>query len=36
MDLQEVRWRGKDWIDLSQISDMFQALLNVVMNRWIP
>jgi hypothetical protein len=36
MDLQEVGWRGKDWIDLSQIRDMCQALVNAVMNRQIP
>jgi hypothetical protein len=32
MDLQELGWRGKDWIDLSHIRDMCQALLNAAMN----
>jgi len=36
MDLQEVGWRGKDWIDLSQIRDTCQALVNAVTNRRIP
>jgi hypothetical protein len=32
MDLQEVGWRGMDWIDLSQDRDWWWALVNVVMN----
>jgi len=31
MDLQEVGWRGMDWIDLTQDRDWWLALVNVVM-----
>jgi len=36
MDLQEVGWRGMDWIDLAQDRDRWWALVNVVMNLWVP
>jgi hypothetical protein len=32
MDLQEVEWRGKDWIALIQDTDRWRALVNAVMN----
>ena len=32
MDLQEVGWRGMDWIDLAQDKDRMRALVNAVMN----
>jgi len=32
MDLQEVGWRGKDRIDLTQDRDWWRALVNVIMN----
>jgi len=28
--------RGMDWIDLAQDRDRWQALVNVVMNLWVP
>jgi hypothetical protein len=28
--------RGMDWIDLAQDSDRWRALVNVVMNLWVP
>ena len=36
MDLQEVGWRGMDWIDLAEDRDMWQALVNMVMNLLVP
>jgi hypothetical protein len=34
--LQEVGCWGMDWIELAQDRDMWQALVNVVMNLWVP
>jgi len=36
LELQEMEWRGMDWIDLAQDRDMWQALINTVMNLWVP
>jgi hypothetical protein len=36
MDLQEVGCRGVDWIELAKDQDRLQALVNVVMNLWVP
>jgi len=36
MDLQEVGHGGRDWIYLAQDRDRWQALVNVVMNIWVP
>jgi hypothetical protein len=36
MDLQEVRYGGMNWIKLAHVRDMWQALVNVVMNLWVP
>jgi hypothetical protein len=36
MDLREIGWDGKDWIDLSQDRDQWRALLNTVMNVRVP
>jgi hypothetical protein len=36
MDLREVGWGGMNWIDLAQDRDQWKALVNMVMNLWVP
>jgi hypothetical protein len=36
MDLQDVGWVGMNWIVLAQDRDRWRALVNVVMNLWVP
>ena len=36
MNLQEVGSGGMDWIELAEDWDRWRALVNVVMNLWVP
>jgi len=36
MGLKEIRWEGVNWIHLAQVRDWWQALVNLVMNLWVP
>jgi hypothetical protein len=34
--LREIGWDGMDWIDLAQDRDQWRALVNTVINIWVP
>jgi hypothetical protein len=36
MDLREIGWGGMDWNDLAQDRDLRRALVNTVMDLWVP
>jgi hypothetical protein len=36
MDLTEIGWDCMDWIYLAQDRDQWRALVNTVMNLWVP
>jgi hypothetical protein len=36
MDLREIGWDGLDWIDLAQDRDQCWAVVNMLINLWVP
>jgi hypothetical protein len=36
MDLGEIGWDGRDWIELAQNRDQWRALVNTVMKLRVP
>jgi hypothetical protein len=36
IDLGEIGWDGRDWIELAQDRDQWRALVNTVMNLRVP
>jgi hypothetical protein len=36
MNVREIGWGCLDWIDLAQDSDQWWAVMNTVMNLWVP
>jgi hypothetical protein len=36
MDLREIGWDGRDWIELAQDKDQWTALVNTAMNLRVP
>jgi hypothetical protein len=36
IDLGDIEWGGICWIDLAQDKDQGRALVNMVMNLWVP
>jgi hypothetical protein len=36
MDLGVTGWGGVEWISLAQDRDKWRALMNAVMNLWVP
>jgi hypothetical protein len=36
MDLRELEWNGVDWIDMAQDRNQWRALVNMVLNLWLP
>jgi hypothetical protein len=36
MDLGEIEWDGRDWIELAQDRDQWRALVNTAINLRVP
>jgi hypothetical protein len=36
MDLREIAWDDVDWIDMANDRDHWRALVNSVLNLWVP
>jgi hypothetical protein len=36
MHLREIGWEDVDWMHMSQDRDRWRAVVNTVMNLWVP
>jgi hypothetical protein len=36
MELRKIGWGDMDWIDLDQDKDKWRALINTILNLWVP
>jgi hypothetical protein len=36
VDLREIGWDGINWIDLAEDRDQWRAVVNMVVNQWVP
>jgi hypothetical protein len=36
LDVREIGWEGVEWIHLAQYRDQWRALMNMIMNLWVP
>jgi hypothetical protein len=36
MDVREIGWGGMDWIGVAQDREQWRALVNTVLNLWVP
>jgi hypothetical protein len=36
MDFRVIRWKDVNWMHLTQDMDQWEALVNIVMNLWVP
>jgi hypothetical protein len=36
INLGEIGWGGMDWIDLAYDRDQWRAVMNTVINIWVP
>jgi hypothetical protein len=36
MNHRKIGWEDVDWINLAQDSDQWRAVVNMVMNLWVP
>jgi hypothetical protein len=34
--LRKIGWGGMDWIDMAEDKDQWRALMNTLMNLWVP
>jgi hypothetical protein len=36
IDLRETGWDDVDWMDMAQDGDQWRALVNTILNLWVP